>query len=154
MDPPQPLAAFRAIWAEAVQIGRAQRDEEIADLQEVVRTLSSEAREFEEQATASRLATAAVTQKYEDSMAQVAKANGAVIAARADAERNATKLVEVIEGAHRETDQLRNQLAAHQSRVHELELKLARAVPSGESPIRIAQRKAGVTTEPTIEPKA
>lgn len=150
-DPPDALQAFRAIWAQAVQVGRAQRDSEVADLQELARELSSESKEFEGEATASRSAATAVTQKYEVSLVQLNRANEALIAARADAERNATKLVEVMEESRREADHLRNQLTAEKNRAHELELKLAHRASANEAPTNTpSTKKRGPRRTPKV----
>jgi chromosome segregation ATPase len=126
-DSPQALDSFRAIWASAVAEGRSQRDEEIRDLQETLTALSSEAEKLDGQAMALRAQTDDATRKYQEIAAKETALKDELAKARETAERNATKLVEVLERHQKELGELRVQVSEANSRAHGFELELAAA---------------------------
>ena len=126
-DPPHALIAFRQIWVEAVNLGRAQRDSEIADLQEVNRTISSELRILEGEVIAARTLAVEAMDKYEVALKKLSEANDALIKARQESDHHSSRFMNAVE-QHQEAMRKEKELFnAEQARAHDLELHLARA---------------------------
>lgn len=126
-DSPQALESFRGVWASAVAEGRAQREEEIKDLQETLAALSSEVGKLEGQATAFQAQALDATKKLDEVAARETALKDDLGKAREMAERNATKLVEVMEKHQTELGRLQGQIVEANSRAHAFEIKLAAA---------------------------
>jgi chromosome segregation ATPase len=124
---PEEEEAFHTIWNSAKDEGRAERDETIKDLEDAITTLSSEVEALTGESTALRAQAADAIKKHEEAAAREIKLRDDLTSATEKGERNATKLVEVMENHQQEAQHLRLQLDQANSRAHAFELDLAGA---------------------------
>ena len=128
------LKAFRELWDLAVEEGRRQKENELADMQQSIDAMLSESQTMEGQLAATTERMTELEAQRDSMVSELAKSNEQVIAARAAGEQHAQKLAAALEKmgdmqvAHgSEISKLRDQLADVQVKAHETELKLARA---------------------------
>ena len=118
----------------AVEEGRRQKENELADMQQSIDAMLSESQTMEGQLAATTERMTELEAQRDSMVSELAKSNEQVIAARAAGEQHAQKLAAALEKmgdmqvAHgSEISKLRDQLADVQVKAHETELKLARA---------------------------
>jgi chromosome segregation ATPase len=133
-DSEEGLKAFRDVWAMAVEEGRQQKENEIAELRQALDAMSAESQIMEGQVAAANDRAKQLETQRDSLVAEVQKANEQVTIARATGEQNANKLADTLErlaklqGDHStELSKLRQELADALKKAHETELKLARA---------------------------
>jgi len=135
---PNATKSFAAIWTEAVEEGRAQRNEEIKRLQEALDALEVQADILEGEATSNKSLAAEASAKQEAAVAKMTALNEELARATAVSEARATELLETIkkhtsderdlrEAHQREINLLRSQLEEVKAQAHSAELKLAAA---------------------------
>ena len=133
-DSPEGIRAFRELWALAFDERRKQKEIEAEELRQALDALATENEKLDAHLTAANSRMAEVEKQRDGLVAELAKANDQVTAARAAGEQHSTKLAEALERttklqeAHaKELADLRLQLATTERQAHSLELKLARA---------------------------
>lgn len=122
-DSAHALESFRQIWSEAVQAGRAQRDDEVADYEESLNALSVENDTLQGEIGASRATAEQASKKYEELLLRFNNVNDALSRAREEAATNSGTLLDITEKHHHEIERIRKELTQAQSRAHEFELK-------------------------------
>jgi chromosome segregation ATPase len=137
-DSEEGLKAFREIWALAIEEGRKQREEEIADLRENLKTLAVENERLDGVATAAQdrieiiekaksqaeAELVSVRSRFEE---QLHQAQAAQIQSSEQARQVLEQLAQEKTAHSMEVSRLQHDLATAVQKAHEFEIELARA---------------------------
>ena len=142
--------AFREMWAQAVEEGRAQRSEELDDLRQAIDALSADLSAAEGEAAGARAKVEEIESQRNGLIQQVATAHAAATEARAAGEQNALKLAETLEQLSKLQSAFATERAALSKAAHTAEIALARL--EGKHSATAAAAHSAKPKKPTAKP--
>jgi len=132
-DDEEGLKAFRDLWALAIDEGKKVKDAEIAELREALDAIADEAEKAQGETLAVRERLTAIEAQRDSLISDLAAANAAVTASRADGAEHSSKIADVLERvaklqeshAH-DRHRLELEIRTEHDRAHKLEIELAK----------------------------
>ena len=132
-DDEEGLKAFRDLWALAIEEGKKVKDAEISELREALDAIADEAEKAQGETLAARERLGSVEAQRDSLISDLAAANAALTAARADGAEHSSKIAEVLERVAKLQEShsvalaaAAAELKAEHDRAHKLEIELAK----------------------------